>query len=204
MAKIDLKKELKSLYVPSAKEVTLIDVPEMNFIMVDGQGAPESEQYQQSIEALYPIAYTIKFARKKADGTDFTVMALEGLWWAEDFNEFDPETGDRNRWQWTMMMMQPDFITPAEFQSAREAAAKKKSNPLIAKVRFESFKEGKSVQIMHIGPFAAEGPNIQRIHQKIQEIGGKLYGKHHEIYMSDPRRGDPAKIKTVLRQPYRM
>jgi hypothetical protein len=203
MAKIDMRKELKALYNPPAKEVTLIDVPEMNFIMVDGQGSPESEQYQQAITALYSIAYTIKFARKKADGTDFTVMAIEGLWWAEDFKEFDPETGDRNKWQWTMMIMQPDFITPAEFQSAQKAAAKKKPNPLIAKVRFESFKEGKSVQIMHIGPYSAEGPNIQRMHQKIKEIGGKLYGKHHEIYMSDPRRGDPSKIKTVLRQPYR-
>jgi len=204
MAKIDLKKELKTLYVPSAKEVTLIDVPEMNFIMIDGQGSPESKQYQQSIEALYPIAYTVKFDKKKADGTDFTVMALEGLWWAEDYKEFDPETGDRNKWQWTMMIMQPDFITTKDFESAQKAAAKKKDNPLIAKVRFERFKEGKSAQIMHIGPYAAEGPNIQRMHRKIEEIGGKLSGKHHEIYMSDPRRADPARMKTVLRQPYRM
>jgi hypothetical protein len=203
MAKIDLKKELKNLYVPSAKEVTLIDVPEMNFIMIDGQGSPESEQYSQAIQALYPIAYTIKFDKKKADGTDFTVMALEGLWWADDFKDFDPETGDRNKWQWTMMMMQPDFITKKDFETAREAAAKKKPNPLIAKVRFERFKEGKSVQIMHLGPYSAEAPDIQKMHRKIKEIGGKLFGKHHEIYLSDPRRGDPSKIKTVLRQPYR-
>ena len=204
MVKIDLKKELKALYVPSAKEVTLIDVPEMSFIMIDGQGSPESEQYQQAIGALYSIAYTIKFDKKKAGGTDFTVMALEGLWWADDYKDFDPETGDRNKWQWTMMIMQPDFIIAAEFKSAQEAAAKKKPNPSIAGVRFERFKEGKAVQIMHIGPYSAEAPNIQRMHQKIKEIGGKLYGKHHEIYMSDPRRGDPAKIKTVLRQPYRL
>jgi hypothetical protein len=204
MAKIDLKKELKALYVPSAKEVTLIDVPEMNFIMIDGQGSPESEQYQQAITALYSIAYTIKFDKKKADGTDFTVMALEGLWWAEDYKEFDPETGDRNKWKWTMMMLQPDFVTKKDFLNAQESASKKKPNPLIAKVRFERFKEGKSAQIMHIGPYSAEGPNIQRMHQKIKEIGGSLSGKHHEIYMSDPRRGDPAKIKTVLRQPYRI
>ena len=203
MVKIDLKKELKALYVPSAKEVTLINVPEMQFIMVDGQGAPESEQYGKSIEALYAIAYTMKFAKKKADGTDFTVMALEGLWWAEDYKDFDPETGDRNKWQWTMMIMQPDFITKIDFESAWEAAAKKKDNPLIAKVRFESFKEGKSAQIMHIGPYSAEGTTVQKLHQKIQEIGGSLSGKHHEIYLSDPRRVDPAKMKTVLRQPYR-
>jgi hypothetical protein len=204
MTKIDLKKELKTLYNPTAKEVTLIDAPEMNFIMLDGQGSPESEQYSKSIEALYAIAYTIKFDKKKADGTDFGVMALEGLWWADDYKDFDPETGDRNKWKWTMMIMQPDFITKAQFESARQAAAKKKPNPFIAKVRFERFKEGKSVQIMHIGPYAAEAPNIQRMHQKIKEIGGKLDGKHHEIYLSDPRRVDPAKMKTVLRQPYRM
>jgi hypothetical protein len=204
MEKIDLKKQFKALYNPPSKEVTLIDVPEMNFIMLDGQGAPESPQYSRSIEALYAVAYTIKFARKKADGTDFTVMALEGLWWADDYKVFDPVTGDRNKWQWRAMIMQPDFITRADFQSAQKAAARKKGNPLIAQVRFESFKEGKSVQIMHIGPYAAEGPNIQRMHRKIKEIGGKLYGKHHEIYLSDPRRVDPARMKTVLRQPYRM
>jgi hypothetical protein len=204
MTKIDLKKELKALYVPSAKEVTLIDVPDMNFIMIDGRGSPESEQYQQSIGALYSIAYTIKFDKKKAGGTDFTVMALEGLWWADDYKDFDPEAGDRNKWQWTMMIMQPDFITAADFKNAQESASKKKPNPSNAGVRFERFKEGSAVQIMHIGPYSAEGPNIQRMHQKIKEIGGKLYGRHHEIYMSDPRRGDPAKIKTVLRQPYRL
>jgi hypothetical protein len=202
MAIIDLKKELKALYNPPAKDVTLIDVPEMNFIMIDGQGAPESEQYQQAIEALYSIAYTTKFARKKADGTDYPVMALEGLWWADDYKEFDPETGDRNKWQWRSMIMQPDFITKKEFQSAQEAAARKKPNPLIPEVRFESFKEGKSVQIMHIGPYSAEAPDIRRMHEKIQEMGGKFNGLHHEIYLSDPRRTDPSRIKTVLRQPY--
>lgn len=202
MAKIDLKKELRELYNPTARDVTVVDVPKMNFIMIDGQGAPESKQFQQSIEALYAIAYTIKFDKKKADGTDYGVMALEGLWWAEDMTVFDPEKGDRNRWQWTLMIMQPDFITKENFESAKEASKKKKDNPAINKVRFESFKEGKSAQIMHIGPFSEEGPNVQRIRNKIIEIGGKLPGKHHEIYLSDFRRVDPAKMKTVLRQPY--
>jgi hypothetical protein len=204
MEKIDLKKELKSFYNPTAKDVTLIDIPKMNFIMIDGQGAPESKQFMQAMLALYPIAYTIKFDKKKTGGPDFTVMALEGLWWAEDMKVFMPETSDRNKWQWTVMMMQPDFITRRDFENAVKAAKKKKDNPALDNVRFESFTEGKSVQIMHIGPYSAEGPNIQKIHQKIAEIGGKLSGKHHEIYLSDPRRVTPDKMKTVLRQPYKI
>ena len=204
MEKIDLKKKLKALYNPTTRNVTLIDIPKMNFIMIDGQGAPESAQFTQAMLALYPIAYTIKFDKKKTGGPDFTVMALEGLWWAEDMKVFMPETYDRYKWQWTVMMMQPDFITRRDFENAVKAAKKKKDNPALDNVRFESFTEGKSVQIMHIGPYSAEGPNIQKIHQKIAEIGGKLSGKHHEIYLSDPRRVTPDKMKTVLRQPYKI
>jgi hypothetical protein len=131
-------------------------------------------------------------------------MALEGLWWAEDMKVFMPETSHRNKWQWTVMMMQPDFITRRDIENAAEAAKKKKDNPALNSVRFESFTEGKSAQIMHIGPYSAEGPNIQGLHQKIAEIGGKLAGKHHEIYLSDPRRVTPDKMKTVLRQPYKI
>jgi len=115
---------------------------------------------------------------------------------------FMPETADRNKWQWTLMIMQPDFITRKDFENAVAAAGKKKDNPLIDKVRFESYTEGESTQIMHIGPYSAEGPNIQKLHQKIAGIGGKLTGRHHEIYLSDPRRAAPDKIKTVVRQPY--
>ena len=204
MEKIDLKKEFKAFYNPPTKEVTLIDVPKMNFIMIDGQGAPESPQFAQSIQALYPIAYTIKFDKKKAGGTDYGVMPMEGLFWADDMKVFMPETADRNKWQWTLMIMQPDFITRKDFENAVAAAGKKKDNPLIDKVRFESYTEGKSTQIMHIGPYSAEGPNIQKLHHKIVEIGGKLSGKHHEIYLSDPRRVTPDKMKTVVRQPYRL
>ena len=202
MEKIDLKKEFKAFYNPPTKEVTLIDVPKMNFIMIDGQGAPESPQFAQSIQALYPIAYTIKFDKKKAGGTDYGVMPMEGLFWADDMKVFMPETADRNKWQWTLMIMQPDFITRKDFENAVAAAGKKKDNPLIDKVRFESYTEGESTQIMHIGPYSAEGPNIQKLHQKIAGIGGKLTGRHHEIYLSDPRRAAPDKIKTVVRQPY--
>jgi hypothetical protein len=131
-------------------------------------------------------------------------MALEASWWAENMKVFMPETAERNKWQWTVMIMQPDFITRKDFENAVAAAQKKKDNPAFSKVRFERFTEGKSAQIMHIGLYSAEGANIQKLHQKIAEIGGKLTGKHHEIYLSDPRRVDPAKMKTVLRQPYRL
>ena len=202
MVKIDLKKQLAGLYKPTAKAVTLVDVPAMNFIMVDGHGAPESPLFQQAIQALYPIAYTIKFARKKADGTDYGVMPLEGFWWADDMSAFTSGKTGRDKWQWTLMIMQPDFITRADFTAAQEIAAKKNDNPLIAKVRFEKFKECAAAQIMHVGPFSAEGPNVQKIHDKIVELGGKLSGKHHEVYLSDFRKVDPQKMKTVLRQPY--
>ena len=202
MEKIDLKKELKAFYNPPAKDVTLIDVTKMNFIMIDGQGAPESPQFAQSIEALYPIAYTIKFDKKKADGIDYGVMALEGLFWADDMKVFMPGTADRNQWQWTLMIMQPDFVTRKDFDNAVSAAKKKKDNPSIDKVRFQSFTEGKAAQIMHIGPYSEEGSNIQKLHHKIAEIGAKLSGRHHEIYLSDPRRAAPDKMKTVVRQPY--
>jgi hypothetical protein len=202
MEKIDLKKELKAFYNPTAKDVTLIDVPRMNFIMIDGQGAPESPQFAQSIAALYPIAYGIKFDKKRTDGIDYGVMPLEGLFWAEDMAVFMPETADRNQWQWTLMIMQPDIVTRKDFENAVAVAKKKKDNPLIDKVRFENFTEGKAAQIMHIGPYSAEGPNIQKLHHKIAGIGGKLSGKHHEIYLSDPRRAAPDKMKTVVRQPY--
>jgi hypothetical protein len=201
MAKIDLKKELKEFYNPTSKEITLVDVPEMNFIMIDGEGAPESEQFAKSIEALYPIAYGIKFGLKKTDGTDFGVMPLEGLWWADDMSDYDPVKGDRNKWKWTLMIMQPKFVTEEMFEKAKEEAKKKKGTGLFDSVRFMPYKEDKSAQLMHIGPFSAEGPNIQKIHAKIAEVG-KLQGKHHEIYISDMRRTAPEKLKTVLRQPF--
>jgi hypothetical protein len=203
MPAIDLKKELKDYYNPSAKAVSLVDVPAMSFIMVDGQGAPASPQFQQAIEALYSISYTIKFAKKKREGIDYPVMALEGLWWADDMRDFDPETGDRDRWQWTLLMMQPPVVSRIDFESGREAAAKKKPNLSIKVVRLDKFLEGPSAQIMHIGPFTEEGPNVLKLHQKIAEIGGQLSGKHHEIYLSDFRKVEPAKMRTVLRQPYR-
>jgi hypothetical protein len=129
-------------------------------------------------------------------------MALEGLWWAEELRVFDPQTEDRNLWQWTLMIMQPGVVSKIDFESGRESAARKKANPALKNVRLASFTEGPAVQLMHMGPFAEEGPSVARLHNKIKELGGQPSGKHHEIYLSDFRRTDPAKLKTVLRQPY--
>lgn len=200
MDKLDLRQQLKHLYQPSAKEFEIVDVPPMNFLMMNGAGDPNTAaEYTQAVESLYSLSYTLKFAVKKQQGIDYSVMALEGLWWAEDMSVFT--AGNRDRWLWTMMIMQPDFITAQQVEVARAEAARKKDLPVLPKIRFEAFHEGLSVQIMHIGPYSAEAPTIARMHTYIAENGYVPSGKHHEIYLGDPRRTAPEKLKTVLRQP---
>ena len=200
MTKIDLKKELKHLYRPSARKFAVVDVPPMQFLMIDGQGDPNTAQaYADALETLYAVAYTIKFASKKQLQRDFTVMPLEGLWWAEEMAEFSQENKDN--WLWTAMIMQPDWIDAEMVAAAKETAGRKKGLPALPKLRFEVYNEGLSVQIMHIGPYADEGPTIARLHAFIKEQGYRPAGKHHEIYLSDPRRTAPEKLKTVIRQP---
>ena len=205
MEKIDLKKQLKHLYAPSAKSVQLVDVPEMQFAMVDGQlGLGEtpatSQTFQEAMRALYGLTYTLKFMSKlhEVDPIDYTVMALEGLWWSESggFDMSRPET-----WIWTVMMMQPDHVTMEMYQAALRQVKEKRDSPALDRARFERFHEGLSVQIMHIGPYAEEPQTIERLHVYARENGYALRGKHHEIYLGDPRRTKPERLKTVLRQP---
>lgn len=200
MQKIDFKKDLKHLYQPSAKAVMEVDVPPMNFLMVDGAGDPNTAQaYADAIEVLYNVSYTVKFMVKKGElAIDYGVMPLEGLWWADDMAAFT--AADKANWKWTAMIMQPDFVTKAMIDSAIADVKKKKNPTALPLVRFEVFAEGRSAQILHIGPFSTEGPTIQRLHQHI-DAHGKRVGKHHEIYLSDIRKADPAKWKTVIRQP---
>lgn len=203
MAKIDYRKELSQLYNPTAKEVTLIDVPTMNFLMVDGAGDPNnSQQFQTAMEALFSISYTVKFMIKKSSGIDYAVMPAEGLWWAEDMNDFDVERKDQ--WLWTLMIMQPEMVTGALITKAIDEVRRKKG-PLaqLEQVRFKAYSEGKSVQIMHLGPFSAEGPTVARLHDFLAEQGFEPGGKHHEIYLSDFRKTAPERLKTVIRQPIR-
>lgn len=197
---IDLKKDLKHLYKPSAKEISQVLVPAMNFLMVDGEGDPNnSPTYAQAIEALFAVSYAIKFIVKKgALAIDYGVMPLEGLWWADDMSCF--AVGDKSKWKWTMMIMQPSFVTNEIIDSAIADVKKKKQLPALAKMRVEELTEGHCAQILHIGPFSEEGPTIERVHQYI-DTHWKRTGKHHEIYLSDIRKADPAKWKTVIRQP---
>jgi len=202
MKKIDFKRDLKHLYQPSAKEVTLVEVPVMSFLMIDGAGDPNTAKtYQEAVEALFSVAYAIKFKVKKTLAIDFGVMPLEGLWWADDMAAFS--VADKSAWKWTMMIMQPEFVSGAMVRDTIVEVKKKKDLPALALLRFKPFAEGKSAQILHVGPFAAEGPTIAKVHAFIASLGRKLSGKHHEIYLSDIRKADPAKWKTIIRQPWR-
>jgi hypothetical protein len=198
--KIDLKKELKHLYQSSAKEVVQVDVPTLRFLMIDGEGDPNtSPQYTQAVEALFTVSYTVKFMVKKGPtAIDYVVMPLEGLWWADDMSTF--VANDKSKWKWTMMIMQPSFVESEVLHAAIAEVKKKKALPAIDKLRIEYFTEGYCAQVLHIGPFSEEGPTIQKVHAFIG-ARSSLAGKHHEIYLSDIRRANPAKWKTVIRQP---
>ena len=202
MTKVDFKKELRHLYRSSAKEFAIVDVPPMAFLMVDGHGDPNTAQeYKDAIEALYAVAYRCKFASKKELSRDYVVPPLEGLWWAEDMETFTTAR-DKSAWDWTMMIMQPEWITGEIFTSAIEHVEKAKGLPALPKLRLEVYHEGMSVQILHIGSYDDEGPVLQRMHHGfIPENGLQMNGKHHEIYLSDARRVAPEKLRTVLRQP---
>jgi hypothetical protein len=197
----DLKRELSHLYRPSARDVTVVVVPPMDFLMVDGVGDPTtSAAYAEAVEALFALAYALKFVVKRsALAIDYAVMPLEGLWWAEDMSSFT--SGDRSAWQWTMMISQPDFITGDMVDETLLAVSGKKALPALSTIRFETFEEGEAAQIMHLGPFSEEGPTIDRVHDLISASGRCRSGKHHEIYLSDIRRAHPSKWKTVIRQP---
>ena len=201
MEDIDLKKTLKPLYSPSAKTFETVEVPDMQFLMVDGHGNPNGLVYQQAVEALYAVAFPLKFALKKAIDKNYSVMPLEGLWWVPDMREFTATNKDA--WLWTAMILQPPEVTQDLFESVR-ADAGKKDLPALTGMRLDTYAEGLAAQILYFGPYADEGPTIQRLHAHIHEQGGTLHGKHHEIYLGDPRRADPAKLKTIIRQPYKL
>lgn len=191
MQKKDYKKELKQLYRPSAKKVVLVDVPEMNFLMIDGQGDPNtSEAFQNAVNALYPLAYTLKFMVKKGEiGVDYGVLPLEGLWWSDDMAAFSVDK--KEDWKWTLMIMQPEYITEDMVAVAKNEVERKKNPPALSQVRFASFRVGRAAQTLHVGPFSEEGPTVEKVHCFIEEIGEQRTGKHHEIYLSDIRRAAP-------------
>jgi hypothetical protein len=206
MSPVDLVKQLKPLYAPSPRHPAIVEVPELSFLMIDGRGDPNSsEAYQDALGALYGIAYTLKFTLKKTEPErDFKVAPLEGLWWADtEAPSMDALQADRDSWNWTMMIAVPDGVTAAEVAAAAEAAARRRPLPAAVRVRLERFAEGLAAQIMHVGPYADEAPTIAALHAFVEEQGYALRGRHHEIYLGDPRRTAPERLKTVIRHPVR-
>lgn len=200
MTSIDLKKIHRDHY--SAKRTpTVVDVPRRPFLMIDGSGDPNtSAEYKDAVEALYPIAYGLRAAVKDATGDAYTVMPLEGLWWIEDMAGFDPV--DKSSWSWTAMICVPDVVTKPLASDVIATVTSRKNLAAGAKVRLQEFTEGPAAQILHVGPYADEAPIIAELHRFIADNGHRLSGKHHEIYLSDPRRTDPSKLRTIIRQPF--
>jgi hypothetical protein len=206
MLTLDLKKQLKHHYNPSAKQPEVVEVPTFNFLMVDGAiekgfEPGNSPLFQENTEALYGIAYTLKFMLKKrpVDPVDYPVMPLEGLWWVED-GQFDIQVKDN--WFYTLMILTPDVVTPDLFHEGLAQLRKKRGDqPAFTRLRLESFEEGLCVQMMHIGPYATEPETIEKMKVFSSENNLAWQNKHHEIYLGDPRRSDPSKLKTILRHP---
>lgn len=198
--KTDFKKTLDA-YRARAGEFRIVDVPPLQYLMVDGHGDPNTApEYADAISALYPVAYQLKFASKRQLGRDYVVMPLEALWWASDLDAFT-SARDKSRWDWTTMIMVPDWVTSDMFDAAVASAAQKDRSCSLDKLRLASLHEGRCVQTLHIGPYDDEAEVLARMHQFIPGAGLRMTGKHHEIYLSDVRRVEPSKLRTILRQP---
>jgi hypothetical protein len=200
VSKVDYKKEYAALYKARAGKPVLVDVPPLQYLMIDGEGSPDSKAFADALETLYPVAYTLKFMCKRSPhGIDYGVMPLEGLWWADDMDDF--VVRHKDRWKWTLLILQPDVVTAELFAGAVAQVRERKNPALLARVRLERFREGRAAQVLHVGPYSDEGPAIAALHAFIAEQGFKLGGRHHEIYLSDARRTAPARLRTILRQP---
>jgi len=200
LEKYDLRKALKGLYTASRGKFVLIDVPPMNYLAVDGEGDPNTAPaYAAAVEALYVSSYTLKFMSKE-QGRDYVVPPLEGLWWADDMDDFI--TRRKDRWRWRMMIAVPDFVDAALAPAALEKAKAKKPSPALDRVRFERLEEGRAAQVLHVGSYDDEGPALDALHNRFLPDNGLVpTGRHHEIYLSDARKTPPEKRKTILRQP---
>lgn len=189
------------LYKPATDPV-LIEVPEFDFVMIDGRGDPRtSPAFQEAISAVYSFSYPVVISLKRAGREGLKVRPLEALWWADDVSAFDPATQHRAAWQWTVMIRQPEDIPSDVLDAARRSVAKKVGSEVAQRVRLAPFHEGLCVQLMHIGPYSEEGPRIAAMHRFVAGHGLQLRGRHHEIYLSDPRHSLPTKIRTILRHP---
>ena len=197
---VDLRRALSQLYRAAATPA-LVDVPPLDYLMIDGSGNPNTApEYAEAVQALYSVAYTVRFALERLpDPVDAPVMPLEGLWWVPDMSAFSVE--DKSRWIWTLMIVQSAHVTADLADAARETAARKKGLSAIERVRLERFAEGRAAQILHVGPYSSEGPTVATLHRFITDQGLALAGKHHEIYLGDPRRTAPERLRTIIRQP---
>lgn len=206
MAAIDPKKTIDA-YRAKRGEFRVLDVPPLQYLMIDGSGDPNTAPaYAEAVSALFPLAYTLKFASRTELGIDTVVMPLEGLWHADDMESFTSRR-DKSAWEWTLLLLVGDHVTRPMFADAvetvaRKAEKKKEPLPALSGVRLETLAEGRCVQTLHVGPFDDEGPVLDELHHRfIPENGLRMTGRHHEIYLSDLRRTDPAKLRTILRQP---
>jgi hypothetical protein len=199
--KADYKKSLDS-YRAKRGEFRIVEVPELQYLMIDGHGDPNSsKEFDAAISALYPVAYKLKFASKVDLGRDFTVMPLEGLWWSTEMESFT--TGrDKSKWDWTLMIMQPEWITQDMFAESVRKVAEKNAPTVLSSVRLQTLSEGLSVQTLHVGPFDEEAGVLEKMHDRfIPDHSLEVVGKHHEIYFSDLRKTTPERLRTLLRQP---
>jgi hypothetical protein len=199
LVSLDLRRQMPQLYSAPSTPV-LLEVPELSYLQVYGHGDPNTApEYAEAVEALYAVAYAIRFALKRGpQGLDAAVMPLEGLWWTPDMSTFTTE--DKSAWDWTLMIRVPDLIDAAAVDQARASAARKKPLPGLDRVGWASYTEGPSAQVLHVGPYSAEGPTVERLHRFIADAGFVPAGKHHEIYLGDPRRAAPERLRTIIRQ----
>jgi len=199
--RIDFKRTLPG-YRAKAGVFELVDVPEARYLMIDGHGDPNTAPaYADALAALYPVAYRLKFASRRDRGLDYVVPPLEGLWWAEDMTTFS-SARDKTRWDWTLLLMVPDWIAESEFAAALEQVRAGTAPTRIDELRLGSLSEGRCVQTLHVGAYDDEAAVLERMHHEfIPAQGLRMTGRHHEIYLSDPRRVAPERLRTILRQP---
>jgi hypothetical protein len=197
---VDLRRERPALY-SATRTPAFVDVPELPYLMIDGHGDPNTAPgYGRAVQALYSVAYTIRFAlTRRLEPVDAPVMPLEGLWWTADMAAFS--TDDKSAWDWTLLIAVPDLVTAGLVDDARTAAARKHPAAPLDGVRLDRLAEGRCAQVLHVGPYREEGPTVAALHAFITEQGCALGGKHHEIYLGDPRRSAPEKLRTIVRQP---
>lgn len=199
--KVDFKKQIPA-YTARQGRFELVTVPMLRYLMIDGHGDPNTAPaYRDALSTIYPVAYALKFLSKRTLDRDYTVMPLEALWWSDDMAAFTAAR-DKSRWDWTAMLMTPDWIGQEQFDSALEAVQRKGGAPALDALRLETLDEGLAVQTLHVGSYDDEAPVLAELHEHfIPSNGLKMTGKHHEIYLGDPRRTAPEKLKTILRQP---